>query len=52
MLEEASIIESSFSKSIPFGISKELKQFGYDLFMVPEEEKEKKRMKAVEDRCF
>ena len=42
MLEEASIIESSFSQSIPFGISKELKQFGYDLFMVPEEEKEKK----------
>ena len=31
--EDASVIESSFSKSIPFGISKELKQFGYDLFV-------------------
>ena len=36
--EEISTIEASFSRSIPFGISKELKQFGYDLFAVPEEE--------------
>jgi len=36
--EEASAIEASFSRSIPFGIAKELKQFGYDLFAIPEEE--------------
>ncbi|MBU4457648.1 MAG: SLBB domain-containing protein [Candidatus Omnitrophica bacterium] len=36
---DASVIESSFSKSIPFGISKELKQFGYDLFVSQEEDR-------------
>ncbi|MFH1854541.1 MAG: SLBB domain-containing protein [Candidatus Omnitrophota bacterium] len=40
--EEPSIIETSFSKTIPFGVSKELKQFGYDLFFVPDEEQQKK----------
>ncbi|MFC1667049.1 SLBB domain-containing protein [Candidatus Omnitrophota bacterium] len=35
--EEMSVIESSFSKSIPFGVSKELRQFGYNLFVLPEE---------------
>ncbi|NQT74986.1 MAG: SLBB domain-containing protein, partial [Candidatus Omnitrophica bacterium] len=29
---EYSVIESSFTKAIPFGVSKELRQFGYDLF--------------------
>lgn len=43
LLEEGpSIIEASFSKTIPFGVSKDLKQFGYDLFFVPEEEKRQK----------
>ena len=30
---ECSVIESSFTKAIPFGVSKELRQFGYDLFV-------------------
>jgi protein involved in polysaccharide export with SLBB domain len=42
VLQSPSIIESSFSKSIPFGVSKELRQFGYDLFVRDEEEKEKR----------
>ena len=54
ILEESSIIEKSFSKSIAFGISKDLKQFGYDLFIIPEEEKEeeseaKDMKKSTED---
>ncbi|MBU1007447.1 MAG: SLBB domain-containing protein [Candidatus Omnitrophica bacterium] len=40
--EEPSAIETSFSKVIPFGVSKELKQFGYDLFFISDEEKQKK----------
>ncbi|MFA5388607.1 MAG: SLBB domain-containing protein [Candidatus Omnitrophota bacterium] len=40
--EEPSNIESSFSKSISFGASKDLKQFGYELFIMPEKDKEKK----------
>jgi len=32
-MESLSSIESSFTKSIPFGISKDLKQFGYSLFV-------------------
>ncbi len=36
LFQEPSIIESSFSKSISFSASKDLKQFGYELFFVPE----------------
>lgn len=39
--QDPSSIEISFSKTIPFGVSKELKQFGYDLFFVPEEAQKK-----------
>lgn len=42
-LEQPSIIETSFSRSIPFGISKELKQFGYDLFEMPEEQERREK---------
>ncbi len=38
--EEASTIESNFTKTIPFGVSKDLRQFGYDLFIMPEKERE------------
>jgi len=41
--EESSIIEIGFAKSIPFGVSKDLKQFGYDLFIIPEEENQKEQ---------
>ena len=37
--EEPSNIESSFSKAISFGAPKDLKQFGYELFFIPEKEK-------------
>ncbi|HDP16397.1 MAG TPA: hypothetical protein ENN16_00915, partial [Candidatus Omnitrophica bacterium] len=39
---EPSIIETSFSKTILFGTQKDLKQFGYDLFFIPEEEEKQK----------
>jgi len=50
--QNPSIIEASFSKSIAFGTSKELNQFGYDLFMLAakrkrdEEETEVKKKSA------
>jgi protein involved in polysaccharide export with SLBB domain len=46
--QEPSSIESSFTKSISFGASKDLKQFGYDLFIVPEKSKkdEKERIEG------
>ncbi|MBU1147909.1 MAG: hypothetical protein KKD11_06095, partial [Candidatus Omnitrophica bacterium] len=44
--EKPSSIEESFAKSIPFGVSKDLKQFGYDLFLIPEE-RDKKEESAV-----
>ena len=37
--QEPSSIESSFTKSISFSASKDLKQFGYELFIVPEKSK-------------
>jgi len=44
--EPPSNIESSFSKSISFGASKDLKQFGYELFFIPEkDQKEEKEQK-------
>ena len=47
LLEESpSIIESSFSKTISFGVSKDLKQFGYDLFFISEDEQKKKEEKT------
>ena len=48
--EEISTIEASFSKSIPFGVSKELKQFGYDLFVTPEEETRGEGPKSVTEQ--
>jgi protein involved in polysaccharide export with SLBB domain len=48
---EPSVIESNFSKSIPFGISKDLSQFGYDLFIGPEEEKEKEEKAAAPEEA-
>ncbi|HAZ10339.1 MAG TPA: hypothetical protein DCY56_04460 [Candidatus Omnitrophica bacterium] len=36
LFQEPSNIESSFSKAISFGAPKDLKQFGYELFFVPE----------------
>jgi len=40
-IESPSVIERSFSKSIPFGVSRELKQFGYDLFDISEQQEKK-----------
>jgi protein involved in polysaccharide export with SLBB domain len=37
--QEPSSIETSFSKSISLNVSKDLKQFGYELFFVPETSK-------------
>ncbi|OIO34685.1 MAG: hypothetical protein AUJ70_00530 [Candidatus Omnitrophica bacterium CG1_02_40_15] len=36
LFQEPSTIESSFSKSISFGAPRDLKQFGYELFFIPE----------------
>ncbi|MDP8230748.1 MAG: SLBB domain-containing protein [Candidatus Gorgyraea atricola] len=47
--EKPSSIEESFAKSIPFGVSKDLKQFGYDLFLIPEERDEKEESAAREE---
>lgn len=47
--EKQSVIEMSFSKSIPFGVSKDLKQFGYDLFIMTKEEKEKRESAIKEE---
>ncbi len=47
-LEKPSIIETSFAKSIPFGVSKALIQFGYDLFEMPEEQDQKQGLETVE----
>ncbi|MBU4149564.1 MAG: SLBB domain-containing protein [Candidatus Omnitrophica bacterium] len=41
LFEEPSVIEASFAKAVSFGFSKELRQFGYDLFMVIGEEEKK-----------
>jgi len=44
--ERPSLIEESFSKAIPFGATKNLKQFGYDLFLAqltPTEDVEEKK---------
>lgn len=46
--EEPSPIEASFSKTIAFGASRELKQFGYDLFIgAKEEEKEEEKTDVI-----
>jgi len=45
--EEPSIIETSFAKSIPFGVSKGLTQFGYDLFEKPDEQEKKEKLEAI-----
>ena len=47
--EKPSSIEESFAKSIPFGVSKDLKQFGYDLFLIPEERDEREESAAREE---
>ena len=47
-VEKPSVIETSFSKSIPFGASKELKQFGYDLFETLEAQEEKKEKETTQ----
>jgi len=48
--EEPSNIESSFSKSISFGAPRDLKQFGYELFFVPEKSgKEEDRKDSSSD---
>jgi protein involved in polysaccharide export with SLBB domain len=39
ILYQPSSIESSFTKAVSFSASKDLKQFGYDLFIVPEKSK-------------
>lgn len=49
-LEKPSVIEMSFSNSIPFGISKELKQFGYDLFEIPEEQEKKDEIATATEK--
>jgi len=43
--EKPSPIEASFSDSIPFGVSRDLRQFGYDLFRLPEKEKMEREKK-------
>jgi len=44
-MEPLSSIESSFTKAISFGVSKELKQFGYDLFFISEDDQKKEEEK-------
>ena len=46
-LEKISTIESSFAKTIPFGISKDLKQFGYDLFEAPEAKERREEVESA-----
>ncbi len=45
---EMSVLEASFSKSIPFGVAKDLKQFGYDLFEKPEEKERREQLESAE----
>lgn len=47
-----SVIESSFTKSIPFGVSKDLKQFGYDLFALIEKRKEKEKESKTTEKSL
>jgi len=42
-LEEPSMIEKSFGGSISLGVSENLRQFGYDLFMLHEESEKKEK---------
>lgn len=42
-MEEASPIEESFSKAIALGVSKDIRQFGYDFFKMDEKAKEEKK---------
>ena len=50
LFQEPSNIESSFSKSISFGAPRDLKQFGYELFFVPEKSgKEEDRKDSSSD---
>ena len=48
--EKPSIIEASFSKSIAFGASKELNQFGYDLFTFAAKRKKDEKDSQVEEQ--
>ena len=45
--EEISVIESSFTKAIPFGVSKELRQFGYDLFVSKKDPREQEEESSL-----
>ncbi len=46
-IEQPSAIESSFTRSIPFGVSKELKQFGYDLFKIFGDSSRKEKEQSI-----
>jgi protein involved in polysaccharide export with SLBB domain len=47
--EEPSLIELSFSKPISFGVPKDLKQFGYGLFLLAEKAKKEEKEKKEQD---
>ena len=49
-MEPLSSIESSFAKSIPFGVSKDLRQFGYDLFVLQEKSEKEKEESTIAGR--
>ena len=53
LYQESSPIESSFSKSISLGVQKDLKQFGYELFLFAGKSKKDERgEKEGEDSAF